>query len=130
MSRKNHRARADEDPNGIMAEMSSLMTPINATPTKTKSTGSEEEEVQQRILKGKNEVKALHQARASSEAAVKTSKDKMHEVMRQRGLVPAAVKTSKSKLREVMRHRGLVVSGNKKVDVDSLINSFYRELES
>jgi len=92
-----------------MAEMSSLMKPINATPTKTKSTGSEEEEVQRRILESKNKVKALHQAQASSEAAVKTSK---------------------SKLREVMMHRGLFVSGNKKMDVDNLINSFYKEVES
>jgi len=117
--RTNHRGRADEDPDGIMAEMSSLMAPMNTTPNKIKSMGldrnlrqiqgSEEEEVQQRIVKSKNKAKALHQAQVSSEAAVKMSK---------------------SKLREVMRHRGLFVSENKKMDVESLINSFYREVES
>ena len=121
------RGRADEDPDGIMAEMSSLMTPMKTatmgmaktTPNKTKSMNivrnqlqiqdTEEEGVQQRIKQSKNTAKALNQAKMSSEAAVKMSK---HE------------------LREVMEHRSLFVSKDKKRDVESLINSFYVEAET
>jgi hypothetical protein len=110
------RGRPDEDPAGIMAEMSLLMAPpdtvtkgmVRTTPNKTK-TEEADEEVSRRIRKGKHTAKALLQAKKSSDAAVDMSK---------------------SELRQVMRRRGLSVSKDTKKDVESLINSFYAEAEN
>ena len=104
---KKKQDRADEDLNGLMAEMTSLMAPAR-TGTMAKKT-TERKTVQQRIREGKNTAMVLNEAKVASEAAIGMSQRELHEVM---------------------GARGLLVSHDKKKDVRSLINSYYEDADN